>query len=899
MTFNILYLIDTLLISKKKVIVFLILFSLLPFVNYSQSTLKGVVLKENDSSSVANAYIVLKNAKNNKVISYAISDIKGFFKFNEELFLGVYTLKVQHLSLATFEKNLVIDSITNKIINITLLVPEKSNELDEVIIKSKNPILIKQDTIIYNIPHFADKFDESLESVLKKIKGFEILPNGDIKIKGKKVRKVLIDGKEMSNSGSAIITKSINPKRIKNIEVRFDEQNTAIKESLLDATKYVVLDIKLKDNFKKSLFGKFRTTTGYKDNLDIGGYLNSFSLNKKSRFHLFGEYDNFGNQTISLEKIRNIGQEALEKLFERPADFKEFTKREAFHDEIYGFRDYSNWSRSIIGLTSRIDISKKWNLFFGSYNSFNNKLKEQKTEQFFINNNDVFIENENSNKVFNSKNKIELRFDDTQTKLKINTNYIYNSNQENQIQNIINNANFNFNIDDNQKNWYNNFSLEKILSTKLGLETKASYATISSLDDTNYFHNSAEVSAILMDSQFNSTFSYNQFSETKFRDFYLQIGLNHSTKLGDFKYSYIQKRRNIDYSQKGLNTNTQNLISNFNQNNTNYLYHDYLFSINHFIQTEDFSFNNTIGLIYAVLPKTFRMKNKVSNFNYSSKISYSPELSTTFKINFKNNLSSYPLLKHIIAKKVLDYQTIQIPAKTINLTREQTVEGAIYKTFSRIQLDINYLNGVSNNNNIYSFQDSFFVSNKLGQLSSKYNIASIAISTKLPNTSLKFILEPEAIWYKNENILNNITYFTRTKWFLLGLKINSISKKRFNFKLYPKFTRIEYLNDLSSLKSHQNMISTKLNFSYKLFRKHLLINIDYRNVNINGISKTSFNNLDAYLKGVAKHWHWKLEFSNVFKTKSYTSQNNNPLYLINQSSFLFGRYIKFGVEFYY
>jgi len=888
-----------LVLIKKKVTIVLLLFCLLPCVIYSQSILKGLVLKANDSTPVVNAYVVLKKTKTNKVLSYTVTDKNGNFKFEEKLYLGIYTLKIQHLNLFHFEKNLVIDSITQKVINLTLLVPEKSNELNEVVIKSSSPILIKQDTIIYNIPHFTDKFDEDLESVLKKIKGFKILPNGDIKVEGKKVRKVLIDGKEMANSGAALITKSINPKHIKSVEVRFDEQNTAIKESLLDASKYVVLDIKLKNNFKKSFFGKLRLTTGKKDNLEVGGYLNTFSLNKKSRFHIFSEYDKFGHQTISLLKIRNIGQEALEKLFERPADFKEFTKREAFDDEIYGFRDYSEWFRSIIGLTSRIDLSKKWSLFFGSYNSFNNRLKKQKIEQFFVNNDSLFIENKNRGKVFNSKNKIELRFDDKKTKLKLNTNYVSNNDRENQIQNISNNLDFNFNTTNKQESWYNNLSLEKILSSKLGLEAKASYAAISSLNDVKYLHNSTEVATILIDNLSNPTFNYGQLAKTKSTDFYLQVGLNHKTKIGDFKYSYTQKRRNIDYSQKGVNSNTQNKIIGYNLDKTNYLYRDYTFLINHFFESTDFTLSNTVSLTHAILPKTFSKLNKSSHFNYNFNITYSPEISTTYGVNYINKLSSYPLLKHILAKKILDYQTIQLPATNIELTREQTIEASIYKTISVMQLDISFLNGMSHNNNIYGLQDSFFVSNQFGQLTSKYNMASIAIKTELHNIPLEFILEPEAIWYRNENLLNNVSYLTKTKWWLLGLKINAISKKRFNFKLYPKFTRIEYLNGLSNLESHQNMMSTKLNLSYKLFNKHLKVDVFYRNVSIRGLSKTNFNNLDLFFKGAEKHWHWKLEFSNILKSKSYNIQNNNPVFLINQSNTLFGRYAKLGLEFYF
>ena len=78
-----------------------------------------------------------------------------------------------------------------------------------------------------------------------------------------------------------------------------------------------------------------------------------------------------------------------------------------------------------------------------------------------------------------------------------------------------------------------------------------------------------------------------------------------------------------------------------------------------------------------------------------------------------------------------------------------------------------------------------------------------------------------------------------------------------------------------------------------------MVEVNYRNVSINGISKTTLNNLDVFLKGAEKNWHWKLEFSNILKSKSYNTQNNNPVYLINQYNILFVRYVKLGLEFYF
>lgn len=58
------------------------------------------------------------------------------------------------------------------------------------------------------------------------------------------------------------MTKTLDPNIIKKVQVRFDEKNEKLKESLLNNSNFVVLDIKLKDNFNKLFFGKAKGQLG-------------------------------------------------------------------------------------------------------------------------------------------------------------------------------------------------------------------------------------------------------------------------------------------------------------------------------------------------------------------------------------------------------------------------------------------------------------------------------------------------------------------------------------------------------------------------------------------------------------------------------------------------------------
>ena len=247
-------------------------------------TITGTVFDIEDKAPISIVSVVVYEYNSNKIIGYTTTNDKGVFNLNIVLNKKAYTLKFRHLSFHLKEQNIIVSQESNRKISLSVPLHSKLEVLDEVIIKANQPIIVKKDTIIYNIKHWAKANNQTLEEVMSKIDGFKILANGEIEVQGKRVNKVIVNGKEVFDVGASVLTKSFDPSKVKSIEVRFDEKNSKLKESLLDTEKYVVLDIKLKDDFKTSFFGKIRQTTGHQNKLKLGGYTNLFSLNKKINF---------------------------------------------------------------------------------------------------------------------------------------------------------------------------------------------------------------------------------------------------------------------------------------------------------------------------------------------------------------------------------------------------------------------------------------------------------------------------------------------------------------------------------------------------------------------------------------------------------------------------------------
>lgn len=179
------------------------------FVGQGQTQIKGEII-EAGGIAIPNAMVVLYDEGNNKMMEYTQSNQEGMFSSAKTYDLGIYRLEISKLGYQKWSQQIIIGTESKKSIDLKVVLHSKSTEIKELTLTAVRPIIVKQDTVIYDVGHFAETHDETLEEVLAKIKGFKILPNGDIEVEGKLVKKVLIDGREISDFGATIVTKSLS-----------------------------------------------------------------------------------------------------------------------------------------------------------------------------------------------------------------------------------------------------------------------------------------------------------------------------------------------------------------------------------------------------------------------------------------------------------------------------------------------------------------------------------------------------------------------------------------------------------------------------------------------------------------------------------------------------------------
>ena len=127
--------------------------------------------------------------------------------------------------------------------------------LDGINIVSTMPVTIKGDTIIYNADSFTNGSERKLEDVLKKLPGVEVNDAGEIEIEGKRVEKVMIDGKDFFDGDSKLATKNIPSNAVDKIQVLRNYSDVGQLSGVQNNQDRFAINIKLKEGKKNFWFG--------------------------------------------------------------------------------------------------------------------------------------------------------------------------------------------------------------------------------------------------------------------------------------------------------------------------------------------------------------------------------------------------------------------------------------------------------------------------------------------------------------------------------------------------------------------------------------------------------------------------------------------------------------------
>ena len=279
----------------KKII--LLLAILLSGSIYAQTIKVTGILKDTDNIVIETANVMAINQATKAMDAYNITSEKGAFSLNLKPNTE-YIIKAGYIGYAPFERK-----ITTTKENMTFdIILTGSNTIEAVEIVREMPVRISGDTIIYNSDSFTNGTEKKLEDVLKKLPGVSVNKDGEIEVEGKKVQKIMVEGKDFFDGDTKIATKNIPADALDKIQVLRNYNEVSNLKGLENNEDNVAINIKLKDGKKNFWFGDMLAGAGVADT-ENRSILNPklFYYSPKYSVNLIGNLNNIGELPLTMQ----------------------------------------------------------------------------------------------------------------------------------------------------------------------------------------------------------------------------------------------------------------------------------------------------------------------------------------------------------------------------------------------------------------------------------------------------------------------------------------------------------------------------------------------------------------------------------------------------------------------
>ncbi|WP_298883191.1 carboxypeptidase-like regulatory domain-containing protein [uncultured Polaribacter sp.] len=274
---------------KKKLLI--CIYSLFSITLFSQKvTLSGSV-KDSLQTPMPYANVIAKPKDVSKNLQFAITDNEGYYKLLLEKgdtitisisYLGYKPLDYQFKALKSAKKDFVLE--------------QSSEQLDEIVIEM--PVTVRGDTTTYKTDKFIDGSERKLKNVLKKLPGVEVSKNGTVTVQGKKVTKMLVDGKKFFGGNSKLAVENIPADAVGNVQVIDNYNEVAFLKGLTDSDE-TAMNIQLKEDKKRFVFGDVEAGKGNKEFYKTSA--NLFYYSPKTNVNFIGNSNNIGEKTFTFK----------------------------------------------------------------------------------------------------------------------------------------------------------------------------------------------------------------------------------------------------------------------------------------------------------------------------------------------------------------------------------------------------------------------------------------------------------------------------------------------------------------------------------------------------------------------------------------------------------------------
>lgn len=390
------------MIKKILWVCFIALISATSIVAQSKSVyVKGKVLEDKTKEAVVQATIQLLTKKDSVMVKGAVTGIDGNFVI-PSVKEGSYIVKVSSIGYVSRYINVGINKNSKDVELGELNLKADEVLLKEVVIKGEMPLVsVKGDTVEYSSAAYRLPEGSMLEDLVKRLPGVEIDDEGKVKLNGKEIKKIMVEGKEFFGGDVKKGLQNLPTNIIDKVKAYDRKSDMATITGIDDDEEEPVLDLKVKKGMNKGTFGNASVGVGTE-----GRYAGQLSFNR------FVEK----TELSVIANANNIDERGSRSFFSRGGGFRGFSNR--------GINENKSF-----GVNLNTDLGK-WKIYGNiNYNDRDNDIVSRNfNERFLKAGNSYSASNSNElsdNRSFSSNFRFEWKLDSLTT-IHIAPNVSYN-----------------------------------------------------------------------------------------------------------------------------------------------------------------------------------------------------------------------------------------------------------------------------------------------------------------------------------------------------------------------------------------------------------------------------------------------------------------------------------------
>ena len=216
----------------------------------AQRTVTGKVVEQDTQEAVIQATAALLTG--DKVVANAVTSTSGSFSIKAPK-EGSYTLKVTYVGFKTYSKKITIKEGKDYHAGTISLEPDAIMLKGATVTARAQKVTLKADTFVYNAAAFRTPEGSVAEELVRRLPGAEISDDGTIKINGKEVKKILVDGKEFMTGDTKTAMKNLPTNIIDRIRAYDKQSDLARVSGIEDGEEETVLDFGIKQGMNKGI----------------------------------------------------------------------------------------------------------------------------------------------------------------------------------------------------------------------------------------------------------------------------------------------------------------------------------------------------------------------------------------------------------------------------------------------------------------------------------------------------------------------------------------------------------------------------------------------------------------------------------------------------------------------